>query len=153
MRIMTVDDEKFSREGLGNILREQFPEAVIEEYGDGVPAWKAVMHDHQYDLVITDIRMIEMDGVELAEKIHEKFPEMQILFQSAESAVHMEEMGIQLERCLCKPLNEKQVKEKIEHLEELPPFEIKGKKQREKETEPEQIFEKHKNFFGKLFQR
>lgn len=153
MRIMTVDDEKFCREGLGNILRNQFPEAVIEEYDDGIPAWKAMMHDNRYDLVITDIGMIEMDGVELAGKIHERFPETQILFQSAESAGHIEQMGIQLERCLYKPLNAMLVKEKIEHLKELPPFEIKRKQLEEKETAPEQTLEKRKNFFSKLFQR
>ena len=153
MRIMTVDDEKFCREGLGDILREEFPEAVIEEYDDGIPAWKAIMYDSQYDLVITDIRMVEMDGVELAGKIHERFPEIQILFQSAESTGNIEQMGIQLERCLYKPLNTMQVMEKIEHLEELPPFEIKIKQLEEKETTTEQKLEKQKSFFSKLFQR
>lgn len=127
MRIVAVDDEKMGRLSLVTTIRENCPDARIDEYDDGIPAWEAIQMDSDIDLVITDIRMISMSGVELARKISEQYPKIQILFQTGESEHRLKEMGLQLERCLFKPLYGGEVKQKIENLRELPPLEIKDK--------------------------
>ena len=95
MRIAVVDDEPLCRANLVSTLREQYPSAQIDEYEDGTPAWKAIQQDSGFDLVIADMSMVTMDGLELAERIHEKYPDMQILFQTGESERILRQMGVQ----------------------------------------------------------
>ena len=125
VRIMVIDDEPQDRNNLIEVLKEQYPSAQIDEYEDGTPAWEAIQQDHGFDLVITDMSMITMDGMELSKRIHEKYPDMQILFETAESERTLRQMGVQIERCLLKPVFEQELREKIEHLSDLPEFEIK----------------------------
>ena len=109
---MLGDDEKLSRLNLVSTLREQYPSAQIDEYEDGTPAWEAIQQDNGFDLVITDMSMITMDGMELAERIHEKYPDMQILFETAESERILRQMGVQIERCLLKPVFEPELRKR-----------------------------------------
>lgn len=125
MRVLVADDESFSRENLVQKLRKQYPDMQVEEYDDGSTAWSAVQNDSGYDLVITDMQMITMDGPELARNIHGKYPGMQILFYTAESETNLKKQGIPTERCLYKPVGEERLKEKIDGIHELPPFKIR----------------------------
>ena len=147
MRIAVVDDEPLCRANLVSMLREQYPSAQIDEYEDGTPAWKAIQQDNGFDLVITDMSMITMDGMELAERIYEKYPDMQILFETAESERTLRQMGVQIERCLLKPVFEPELREKIDNLSDLPPFEIKPKQEVAVEQKiPQAVEKKHVGF-------
>lgn len=150
MRVLVADDESLSRENLVRKLREQYPEIQVEEYDDGSTAWSAVQNDSGYDLVITDMQMITMDGPELARKIHGKYPGMQILFYTAESETNLKRQGIPTERCLYKPVGEDSLKEKMDGIRELPPFELREPciAEPQAETAPEQ---KRRGFFSRLF--
>ena len=152
MRIAVVDDEPLCRANLVSMLREQYPSAQIDEYEDGTPAWEAIQQDNGFDLVITDMSMITMDGMELAGRIHERYPDMQILFETAESERTLRQMGVQIERCLLKPVFEPELREKIDKLSDLPPFEIKPKQE---PTEEQKIHTSKKagGFFSRLLQR
>ena len=149
---MLVDDEKLSRLNLVSTLREQYPSTQIDEYEDGTPAWEAIQQDNGFDLVITDMSMITMDGMELAGRIHERYPDMQILFETAESERTLRQMGVQIERCLLKPVFGQELREKIDNLSDLPPFEIKPKQE---PTEEQKIHTSKKagGFFSRLLQR
>lgn len=125
MRIAVVDDENLCRGSLVEELRIEFPEARIDEYNDGLPAWEAIQQDHDIDLVITDMRMVKMDGINLAARISGSYPNIQILFQTGETEKTLKDMGLQIERCLFKPVMGQELKEKIEHLSDLPKFAIK----------------------------
>ena len=150
MKVLVADDESLSRESLVWKLREQYPGIHVEEYDDGSTAWAAVQKDSGYDLVITDMQMITMDGPKLAQNIHGKYPGMQILFYTAESETNLKKQGIPTERCLYKPVGEKSLKEKLDHIHELPPFEIREpcEAKPQGKTAPEQ---KKRGFFHRLF--
>lgn len=152
MRIMLTDDECICRRKLVDEIRKQYPSVQIDEYDDGTPAWEAIQQDSGFDLVIADMSMITMDGLELAERIHEKYPDMQILFQTGESEKILRQMGVQIERCLLKPVFEPELKEKIDNLSDLPPFEIKPE-QVETEEYTISTSNKARGFFSRLFQR
>ena len=152
MRIMVADDEPLCRANIVSTLREQYPSVQIDEYDDGTPAWEAIQQDSGFDLVIADMSMITMDGLELAERIHEKYPDMQILFQTGESEKTLRQMGVQIERCLLKPVFGPELKEKIDNLSDLPPFEIKPK-QEPTEEQKIQTSKKAGGFFNRLLQR
>ena len=67
-KILVVDDEPLARDRLRELLVDiaiQFPSAVVGEAGNGVAALE-FLRDHAVDVVLADIRMPGMDGIELA---------------------------------------------------------------------------------------
>jgi len=87
-RILVVDDEQIIRESLSFILKKEGFE--VDEAANGGEALK--MQDARpYDLVITDIEMPEMRGMDLLEHIAKHTPETFVIiitaFGSLESAV------------------------------------------------------------------
>ncbi len=79
-RILIIDDDPNMHRIVELYLRKE-PFDV-----DGVSSGRVALHkltDLQYDLIITDIQMPGMNGVELIKKIKERFPNMPILILSA----------------------------------------------------------------------
>ena len=105
--VLLVDDEeeviqvimkKINWEGLGF--------SVIGYANNGVKALEMV-EEFQPDVVMTDIRMPYMDGMELSSRIKTEFPATKILlftgfdeFEYAKEAIHLE-----LEEYILKPVN------------------------------------------------
>ncbi|QOT11653.1 response regulator transcription factor [Paenibacillus sp. JNUCC32] len=95
--ILIVDDEPIVREGIRN--RIQWSEHGYECIGDcenGRDALEAVTR-HQPDVVLTDINMPYMDGLELSRHITERFPKTKIIiltgfddFEYAQQAVKLQ---------------------------------------------------------------
>jgi two-component system response regulator HydG len=69
-RILIVDDEASARSGLEKLLRLEGYE--VRSAGDGQSALTA-LEEEPADVVVTDMKMPEMDGIELTQKIHEKY--------------------------------------------------------------------------------
>jgi two-component system response regulator YesN len=67
-KILIVDDEKINRAGMKKILNATFPESLISEAKNGKAALEIIEIDKP-DIVITDIRMPVMDGIELMHTI------------------------------------------------------------------------------------
>lgn len=65
-KILVVDDEDIIRESLAFILKKEGFE--VSEAANGKDAYEKVMED-SFDLLITDIEMPEMKGIELLEKV------------------------------------------------------------------------------------
>ena len=149
MRILVADDERLCRDEMVSMLHELYPDTRVEKFDDGIPLWETVKFDPDVDLVITDMSMIGMDGINLAARISGKFPDIQILFQTAESESALKQMGVQIERCLFKPVFEQDLKEKIDNLSSLPKFQIKPVRK----EEPTVQEPKKRGFFGRLLQR
>ena len=68
MKILIVEDDRIIREGVVEFLREFKYEMV--EAGDGVAALKKF--NHEINLVILDIKLPSMSGLEVLKKIREK---------------------------------------------------------------------------------
>lgn len=80
-RILIVDDNKTNRLVLGNQL--QLWKFVTVAASAGREALDMLSTHHQFDLVITDMQMPEMDGIELATAIREKHPTLPIILLSS----------------------------------------------------------------------
>jgi DNA-binding NarL/FixJ family response regulator len=65
VRIVVADDQELVRAGFSMILDAQPDFEVVAEAGDGAAAIAAVL-EHQPDVVLLDIRMPTMDGIEAA---------------------------------------------------------------------------------------
>ncbi|MEJ2616651.1 MAG: response regulator, partial [Ignavibacteriaceae bacterium] len=65
-KILIVDDEKIIRESLSYILKKEGYD--VEEAENGLSAHEMLLKN-SYDLVVTDLEMPGMKGIELLEKI------------------------------------------------------------------------------------
>lgn len=71
-KILIVDDEKSIRNTLKEIL--EYEKYKVEEAEDGAKGYDMIMNNH-YDVVLLDIKMPKMDGIEVLEKASAENPD------------------------------------------------------------------------------
>ena len=81
VRYLVVDDSVFARKNLIKMI-EQFGGEVAGEAGDGLTAI-AEYNRTKPDIVLMDITMPQMEGIEAAEKIVREHPEARIVMVSS----------------------------------------------------------------------
>lgn len=93
-RILVVDDEESIREFLEIMLKKESYEVTCVE--DGLKA-KEVLAKRSFDMVISDIQMPNMTGIELLRHVKESYPDLVFMiitaFGTTESAVEAMKMG------------------------------------------------------------
>ena len=81
-RILLVDDDHNERDGLRFLIeREKYPLQIIEA-SNGKRALE-IIRQEPIDILLADIRMPYMDGLELSAIVHDEFPETKIIIFSA----------------------------------------------------------------------
>lgn len=105
-RILVVDDEEHVRFILGDTLSRLGPEVEVAEAGNGEEAM-AMMAETPFDLIITDLRMPGMGGLELTRAAAEACPGTTVIWLTAygDAAVRAEAARLAVYRCLDKPLD------------------------------------------------
>ena len=83
-RILLAEDDASMREYLQRALQRVGYE--VEAVGDGSEALP-LLEKERFDLLLTDIVMPEMDGIELAQRASEMAPEMRVMFITGFAAV------------------------------------------------------------------
>ena len=78
IKVAIVDDHEIFRKGLRIILNEIDELKVVGEAQNGHEFFELLKH-HQVDVVLMDIRMPVMDGIETTKKLVEKHPEIKII--------------------------------------------------------------------------
>ncbi|MDA3927693.1 MAG: response regulator [Prolixibacteraceae bacterium] len=115
-RILIVEDHNELRRFLKLELQEQYH---IEEASNGNEALGKVQH-HQPDLILSDIMMPEMDGIQLLDKIKTNFDtsHIPVVLLTAKSSVESKIEGLKYgaDAYLTKPFNGEQLKAQIENL-------------------------------------
>ncbi|WP_326732319.1 response regulator transcription factor [Streptomyces phaeochromogenes] len=71
IRVVVADDQALVRRGFAMILRVHHDIEVVAEAGTGIEAIEAVRR-HRPDVILMDIRMPEMDGLEATSRILEE---------------------------------------------------------------------------------
>ena len=104
-RILVVDDEEGVLFVLRNTLIKLGSEYEIVTAHDGREGWE-LARERPFDLVITDLKMPVMSGLELTEAIKASQPETTVVWMTAHSFFGTKEDAARLEvyRCLEKPL-------------------------------------------------
>lgn len=104
--LLVDDEEEVIQVIMQKINWEELGFSVIGYANNGVKAFEMV-EEFQPDVVMTDIKMPYMDGMELASRIRDNFPATRILiftgfdeFEYAKEAVHLE-----VEEYILKPVN------------------------------------------------
>jgi two-component system response regulator HydG len=79
-RVLVVDDEASARSGLEKLLKQSGYD--VDSAGHGAEAL-AVAAEHPPDVVVTDLRMPEMDGMQLLAKLREQDPNLPVIVATA----------------------------------------------------------------------
>ena len=110
--ILVVDDEAIIREGLRRILENEAFE--VETFGAGRPAIER-MQDEDFSLVITDLKMPGMSGLEVLKSIKILQPEVPVIIITGYSTVDtaVETMKSGAVDYLAKPFTPEQIIEKV----------------------------------------
>ena len=73
IRVLLADDHTIVRKGVAQILDEQRDMRVVALAADGISALAAYRRERP-DVALLDLRMPELEGVSLVEKLREEFP-------------------------------------------------------------------------------
>lgn len=96
MRILVADDDDYTREGLIEAIDWlDYGIEQVYEARDGEEALRLAM-THQPDMVLTDIRMPRLNGIEFAEKLALASPDSKLLFMSGYMEVDYLKSAIKL---------------------------------------------------------
>lgn len=85
IRILLAEDEEAMRVYLVRALEKSGYAVVAVDRGTA--AYELIESGERFDLLLTDIVMPEMDGIELAQKCAVMVPEMRVMFITGFSAV------------------------------------------------------------------
>jgi DNA-binding NarL/FixJ family response regulator len=96
MKILIADDHSIVREGLKQYVKTLDEVKLIDEAVNGIEAWTKIK-DGGYDLVILDVSMPGMSGLDVLQKIKEKNLQTRVLILSVhpqeQYAIHAFKLG------------------------------------------------------------
>lgn len=95
IRLLLVDDEQIEREGMQAILEKNFSKIVIEQARNGHEAIEMAGR-FQPDLILMDIKMPGMNGLEAVEMIKADYPDIQFIMVTAYDTVEYLHQAIKL---------------------------------------------------------
>lgn len=81
IRVVLADDHVFVRDGIKSLLENEANIEVVGEATDGLEALKVVETEHP-DLLILDIRMPNLTGIEVVEKLRNQNNQVKIVMLS-----------------------------------------------------------------------
>src|SRR4030042_1665803 len=92
MKILIADDHSIVREGLKQYVKTLDEVKLIDEAVNGNEAWTKIKSE-AYDLVILDVSMPGMSGLDVLKKIKERDLQTQVLILSVHPLEHYAEPG------------------------------------------------------------
>lgn len=128
-RILIVDDDQSIRDILGKHLLERGYK--VFEAVDGIQAIKILQTD-AFDVVITDIKMPRVNGIEVLKFVKENYPDTEVIMMTAygEMQVAIEAMKMRAYDFLLKPFSFEEICIRVEHAIEKRRLEIDNKAMR-----------------------
>ncbi|RZB38445.1 MAG: hypothetical protein SRB2_00193 [Desulfobacteraceae bacterium Eth-SRB2] len=92
IKILLVDDEKYFLQSLTKRLKRRKQYVKSAESG---PEALAQMKSEPFDMVILDVKMSEMNGIEVLKEIKDRFPDTEVIMLTGHATI---ESGLEGER-------------------------------------------------------
>ena len=118
MKILIVDDSSTMRRIIGNVVQQLgVAKDDFDEAEDGVVAWK-LFQEKEYDVVLTDWNMPNMNGLELVKTIRTKNKEIPIVMITTEGGKGevITALKAGVNNYIVKPFSAEVLKEKLDGL-------------------------------------
>lgn len=116
LKVVVVDDSDFSR----SLIIKMLKDAQFNVVGEASSAKTAlgVIKEKKPHVVITDIVMPEVSGIELTESINQNFSDTYVIVVSSLSQEHivLEAIGAGAADFIAKPISEKQLIDSLEKI-------------------------------------
>ena len=115
MKIIAVDDERIALEGLIDLIQEVVPDAELNgfEYPEDALEFVAL---HECNVAFLDVEMAGMSGVELAERLKQYNPDINIIFATGFDEYRKEAYDMHASGYLTKPITADKVKRELDDL-------------------------------------
>ncbi|MBF1707541.1 MAG: response regulator [Streptococcus sanguinis] len=113
--IIIVEDEYLVRQGIASLVDyEQFGMQVIAQAENGIEAWQK-FQENPADILLTDINMPQMNGLELAKLVRDQAPKCHIVFLTGYDDFDYARTAIKLgaDDYLLKPFSKDDVEEML----------------------------------------
>ena len=95
IRIAVIDDERLLLQVFSSLMRQHHYHADF--FSDPLKALDAIVgNPGRYQLVISDIRMPELDGIVFAKKIRLVLPELPIMFMTGDMSEQVRQAALSL---------------------------------------------------------
>ncbi|MCR5733758.1 MAG: response regulator [Lachnospiraceae bacterium] len=120
MQILIVEDEIRIREGLRRLLGKIDPEYVVAGEAEDGPEGLKLCEELRPDLIITDVRMPQMDGLEMLKHIFEKGISVKAIVLSAYSEFEYARgaMKLGVTEYLLKPISLSELSKALENIKQ-----------------------------------
>ena len=115
MKVLIVDDEQPARERLRQILDDEPDYEVIGEAANGHEALEVASHTHP-DIVLLDIRMPGMEGIEAAHHLNEMDPPPAVVFTTAYDEYAVRAFDAEAVDYILKPVEPKRLQRALDRV-------------------------------------
>lgn len=115
MKILAADDEALALEMLVDSIKEVKPDAEIFEFSKPSKLLEFAK-ENQCDVAFLDIHMRGMTGVELAKKLKEAYPKINIIFVTGFDQYTGDAMKMRASGYIMKPVTPEKIKEEFDEL-------------------------------------
>lgn len=128
--LLIVDDEKIIRDGIQRILAKEKIEITKAE--NGLAAWEIVQR-HPFDLLLVDLKMPQMDGMELLKRVKGDYPDQIVIIITGHGTIEaaVEAMKAGAYDFITKPFTPDQLRIVVKRALEKRGLEIEAKYLRE----------------------
>ena len=116
MKVLIVDDEPLARERLADLLVELYPDARLAVANDGVQALHEI-DSFAPDIVLLDIRMPRMDGLEVAQHLLTLLSAPAVVFTTAYQDHAINAFDANAVDYLLKPIRKERLQTAVERAE------------------------------------
>ena len=82
MKILVVDDHALVRRGMTYVVKEGFPDAEVMEAESSAAALEILHGGTAFDLMLVDVRMPDLDGLELLRAVKAEWPDVPVIMLS-----------------------------------------------------------------------
>ena len=114
-KVLLVDDERIITDGMSKVINwESMGTNLIGTARNGIEAF-SIIEQKKPDIVISDIKMPGMNGLELVAKVHSVFPEIRFVLLSGFSEFDYAKQAMQygVKHYLLKPCNENTIMDAV----------------------------------------
>lgn len=92
IKMLLVDDHEIVRDGLKTLMESQHGVDIVAEAENGLEALESCKNN-EIDIIVMDVNMPEMDGIQATKAIKEKYPNIKILaLTMSDNDVHIRKM-------------------------------------------------------------